>query len=104
LHLRPPSWAVFYWEKDMQETLDIDDVKNLFCAFKGAINAGLSPEGVQLGDEILQGFAENERLSPAVRWILSTAASMSDVPALPQRPSLQLIQGGRSGVGWNPAA
>ena len=89
----------------MQKSLDIDDVKNLFCAFRGAFSAALSDEGVALGDEILLGLAEHEALSPAARWILKTAAGMSD-ESPPARPQLRLIQGGgnRVSVGWAAAS
>ena len=87
----------------MQQSLDIDDMKNLFCAFRGAFSAALSDEGVALGDEILLGLAEHEALSPAVKWILRSTAGVSDVPAEPPRPQLRLIRGGgnRSSVGWS---
>ena len=88
----------------MQKSLDIDDIKNLFCAFRGAFSAGLSDEGVALGDEILLGLAEHEALSPAVKWILRATAGMSEEPA--PRSHLRLVHSApRSpNIGWSPSS
>ena len=76
-----------------REFLDIDEVKDLVCALRASFIVGLSPEAVELGDKVLLNLAESERRSPPVRWILRTAAGMSEEPP-PPRPTFRVIEGG----------
>ena len=70
-------------------------MRTMLCAFKIALCSTLSEEGVSLADEILENLSRDDMCSPAVGWILRTAARASKAPEapVPQRRS-ELITGG----------